>query len=219
MVAAQEYRVVKMRGWAGALSGILLAVAGCATADSDEVVPIAQVREEYKLGPVNPRAFSVCHEHGCQERTAVSLTVAQWNEVRALFMPASLDAAQERARIAQAIGLMERLVAPQAGTANDVGGTFEGVGRGHGQLDCEDEAANTTQYLAMMRDDGLIRFHTTVGWAWRGHFIHGWPHTATVIEEQGSGARWSVDSWFEDNGKPAHMVPVRVWKNGWTPGH
>jgi len=217
--AQQGWRLVVLRAPAGALIGIFLALAGCASVDSDEVVPIAQVREEYKLGPVNPRAFTVCHEHGCQERSPVSLSPAQWGEVRALFTPLSANAAQERARISQAIGLMERLVAPQAGTAGDVGGTFEGVGRGHGQLDCEDEAANTTQYLAMMSDDGLIRFHSTVGWAWRGHFIHGWPHTATVIEEQGSGARWSVDSWFEDNGKPAHVVPVRQWKNGWAPAH
>ena len=199
------------------LAACLLAVA-CASTDSDGVVPIATVRAEYKLDAVSPQGFTVCHEHGCQERTIVRLTAAQWDQVRALFSPASNDAGQERARIAQAVGLMERLVAPQAGTGGDVGGTFQGVGRGRGQLDCEDEAANSTQYLSMMRDDGLIRFHAIAGWAWRGHFIHGWPHTATVIEDQASHARYSVDSWFEDNGKPAHIVPVQIWKNGWTPG-
>lgn len=205
----------RSRPW---LTGIAcLLVAACGSIDSDEVVPIDQVRAEYKLGPVSPRSFSVCHEHGCQERSSVSLTDAQWAEVWALFDPPSVDAVQERARIALAIGLIERLVAPQARTGGDVGGTFQGVGRGRGQLDCEDEAANTTQYLAMLSDERLIRFHRIVGWAWRGHFLRGWPHTATVIEEQGSGARWAVDSWFEDNGRPAHVVPVRVWKSGWEP--
>lgn len=180
-------------------------------------MPIADVRAEYKLRSVNPQSFSVCHEHGCQERSDVALTSAQWAEIRALFTPLSVDPAQERTRISQAIGLMERLVAPQARTGGDVGGTFQGVGRGRGQMDCEDEAANTTQYLSMMHDDRLIRFHTIAGWAWRGYFLRGWPHTATVIEEQGSGARWAVDSWFEDNGKPAHVVPVRAWKSGWEP--
>jgi hypothetical protein len=196
---------------------VAVALAGCTGGDQDGVVPLAQVRGQYGLGPVEPRAFSVCHEHGCQERTPVGLDQAEWGKVRAIFQPPSRDGAEERARISLAIGLIEMLVGPKAGTSGDVGGTFEGVGRGKGQLDCEDEAANTTQYLSMMQNDGLIKFHAIAGWAWRGHFINGWPHTATVIEALADKTRWSVDSWFENNGKPAHVVPLSQWKSGWSP--
>jgi hypothetical protein len=26
-----------------------------------------------------------------------------------------------------------------------------------------------------------------------------------------------VDSWFEDNGHPAYVVPYKQWKSGWRP--
>jgi len=182
----------------------------------EEFDTIEGMRAKFHLTVPSPQSFLVCHEHGCTARTPVTLSSAQWAQVRALFQPKSPDAAQERARIAQAIGLLEQLVAPQAGTAGDVGGTFEGFGR-IGQLDCEDEAANTTQYLLMMKKDGLLVYHTPIGRRWRGFFINGWPHTTAVITEDSVGAQWAVDSWFEDNGLPAHVVPLPQWQDGWSP--
>src|SRR6185369_1834629 len=121
------------------LCGLLASCGG-----QEQYDTIEGMREKFKLTAPTPQAFLVCHEHGCTERTKVTLSDQQWQQVRAVFQPKPRDAADERARIAQAVGLLERLVAPQAGTANDVGGTFEGIGRS-GQLDCEDEASNTTQ--------------------------------------------------------------------------
>jgi hypothetical protein len=193
------------------LGGVIAACAG-----QEQYDTIEGMREKFRLTAPTPQSFLVCHEHGCTERTKVTLSDQQWSQVRTLFQPKSRDAAQERARIAEAIGLLERLVAPQAGTGNDVGGTFEGFGRA-GQLDCEDEAANTTQYLVMMKNDGLLPYHTPIGRRWRGFFIHGWPHTTAVVSEVGSGAMWAVDSWFEDNGVPAHVLPLAQWQDGWSP--
>lgn len=197
-----------------AVAAILL-VAGCET--PDPAATIEGMREKFELIPPRPSAFMVCHENGCTERTTVKLSAEQWGQVRAMFMPPSADPAQERQRISQTIGLMERLVAPQARTAGDLGGTFGGVFAGHGQMDCEDEAANTTQYLVMMKNDGLLRWYTPVGRQWRGFFIHGWPHTTAVVAEAGTGELWAVDSWFEDNGVPAHVLPLEQWRAGWSP--
>jgi hypothetical protein len=177
---------------------------------------IEGMRAKFNLTAPTPQSFFVCHENGCTERTKVSLSAEQWQQVRAKFQPRPRDAAEERARISDAVGLLERLVAPQAGTAGDVGGTFEGIGRS-GQMDCEDEAANTTQYLVMMKNDGLLAFHTPIGRRWRGFFIHGWPHTTAVVTEAGSDELWVVDSWFEDNGAPAHVLPLPIWGAGWSP--
>lgn len=177
---------------------------------------IEGMRAKFNLTAPTPQSFLVCHDHGCTTRSPVSLSTEQWQQVRAVFQPRPADAEAERARIADAVGLLERLVAPQAGTGADVGGTFEGLGRA-GQLDCEDEAANTTQYLIMMKDDGLLTYHQPIGRRWRGFFIHGWPHTTAVVSEAGSDRLWAVDSWFEDNGLPAHIVPLDLWQAGWTP--
>jgi len=197
-------------------AGCLLAVAAC-DANRQPNNTIAGMQAYFELPPPRPAGFYVCHEHGCKEKTRVSLSPQQWGQVRALMSAAPADAAQERARIAQATGLLETLVAPQAGTGRDVGGTFGGIGRGSGQLDCEDEAANTTQYLVMMFEDGLLKFHRPIGRQWRGNFINGWPHTTAVVVEMSSGREWAIDSWFEDNGQPAHVVEAERWRAGWSP--
>lgn len=194
----------------------LLALAACDPAQRP-VDSIAEIRSQFSLPEPQPATFVVCHGHGCQTRTAVSLATAQWGQVRALMSPPAPDAALERERIAQAIALLETLVAPQANTGRDVGGTFSGLGRGKGQLDCEDEAINTTQYLIMMHRDGLLRFHTPVGRRWRGNFLNGWPHTTAIVVENASGREWAIDSWFEDNGRPAHVVSGEIWRAGWSP--
>ncbi len=173
----------------------------------------------FQLPPPRPAEFFVCHEHACKQKTRVSLGAAEWNQVRELMLPPAADAAGERERIARAIGLLETLAGAQAGTSRDVGGTFSGVGKGAGQLDCEDEAANTTQYLVMMAEDGLLKFHRPVGRQWRGNFLNGWPHTTAVVVETASGRQWAVDSWFEDNGRPAHVVEAERWRAGWSPAN
>ncbi len=195
---------------------VLLGLSACDPAQRP-VDSIAEIRSRFSLPEAQPSAFLVCHGHGCQTRTAVSLAATQWEQVRTLMLPPAPDAVTERQRIAQATALLETLVAPQAGTGGDVGGTFSGLGRGKGQLDCEDEAINTTQYLVMMHRDGLLRFHTPVGRRWRGNFLNGWPHTTAIVVENASGREWAIDSWFEDNGRPAHVVAADIWRAGWSP--
>ncbi len=189
-----------------ALAALGLALAaGCATTAPDGGGPIPR-----------PEAFAVCHGHGCEQRTPVSLTPAEWARVAALFRPPPADAAAERRAVACAVGLLERLVGPRTGTAGDLGGTFPGLGR-PGQMDCVDEASNTGTYLRMLADAGLLRFHVPDGRATRGYFVMGWPHTTAVMRERGTGRRWAVDSWFEDNGRPARIVPLGLWRRGWRP--
>jgi hypothetical protein len=199
----------------GAIFLMLIVLAGC-EANQQPTNSISGMQAHFQLPPPRPSEFYVCHEHACQEKTRVSLSAAEWNQVRSLVSP-SANAADERTRIAQATGLLENMVAGQAGTSRDVGGTFQGVGRGAGQLDCEDEAANTTQYLVMMADAGLLKFHRPIGRQWRGNFFDGWPHTTAVVVENASGQQWAIDSWFEDNGRPAHVIEAERWRAGWWP--
>jgi hypothetical protein len=199
----------------GLVAGLVL-LAAC-EANQQPTNSIAGMQAHFQLPPPRPSQFYVCHEHGCAEKTRVSLSEREWTQVRTLMAPQAVSAAEERARIARATALLETFVGPQAGTARDVGGTFQGLGHGAGQLDCEDEAANTTQFLVMMADDGLLKFHRPIGRQWRGNFLNGWPHTTAVVAEIGSGREWAVDTWFEDNGRPAHVVEAERWRAGWWP--
>lgn len=174
------------------------------------------VREDIITEPT-PAAYSLCYDHGCASLATLSLTPGQWASVRRLFRGPVPDPAVERARIAQAIARLESLSGRMTGTDRDRGGDLKGLGE-PGQMDCIDESINTTTYLRMLESARLLRWHRVEDRATRGWFIRGWPHTTAVIRETRSGERYAVDSWFEDNGQPPHIVPLRQWQDGWEPG-
>lgn len=191
------------------LYSLLLALPLCALGDA------SQMSRVLKQTPV-PARFSFCWGGTCAGVLEVSLSEEEWGEVRKLFAGAELqDAAAERALIPQAIALMERLVGPKTGTDADRAGTY-GNSDFPGQLDCNDETANSSSYLRMMIADGLLRFHRVVDSTTRG-WLSLDPHSAAVIEDAASGARYAVDAWFYDNGEPAQVIPLAIWHAGWRP--
>ena len=169
-----------------------------------------------KHGP-SPSHFSVCYAHGCTRSAEIRLSGEEWNVVRQAFDLGSSDKAKERQSIAKAVGILEKIVGRRTGTDADIGGSFAGTFRQF-QMDCIDEAVNTSTYLVMMKNEGLIRFHDLQEPARRGHLIWGgWPHVAPVIVEMYSGEQYAVDSWFLDNGQPPFIIPLKQWKGGWRP--
>jgi hypothetical protein len=163
-----------------------------------------------------PRNFSFCWGGTCTEVVKVSFTESEWAQVRDLFHEASpANATAERETIRQAIGLMERIVGPKTGTAGDRAGTY-GNSNHPGQLDCNDEATNSTDYLRMFVADGLVRFHQVLDTTTRGFLIFA-RHSTAVIAEKADGKKFVVDSWFHDNGEPAEILPLEVWQDGWQP--
>ncbi|MCP5368959.1 MAG: hypothetical protein H6907_07300 [Hyphomicrobiales bacterium] len=185
-------------------------VAGCAAA---RPLPADLVTG---YGP-RPDRFQVCHGYGCRLSDHVRLSAADWISVRAAFAPPAADAAAERRRIAAAVALLERLSAPWAGTGDD-GAEAHFLSGGPGQMDCVDETLNTTTYLVMMADDGLLRWHRPGRPARRGRLVDGtWPHNTAVIEERATGRAWAVDAYFHANGQPPDIVPLDRWLAGWRP--
>ncbi|HWA41766.1 MAG TPA: hypothetical protein VHA10_01040 [Hypericibacter adhaerens] len=176
--------------------------------------------EEHRVGGLvehapTPAAFRVCHGSNCHIETPVTLTAGDWARVRAQFQPAPATALDELRRISSAVGLMERLVAPQAGTGKDVGRNLA-VADQSTQLDCVDEAVNSSTYLHMFADDGLLRFVGVEAPAHRGGVILA--HNTAVVRDLATGQRYAVDSWFYDNGAPAVILPLQTWLAGWEPG-
>jgi len=146
----------------------------------------------------------------------LSLSPAEWDNVTRLFTPPPQTAEAERNAISLAIGLLEDMVGTKIGTAADRAGTFNNSDYLH-QQDCNDEAINSTTYMRLMQQAGLIRFHDILDTRTRQFFFTGWPHTAAVIREQATQAEYAVDSWFYDNGYPAMILPMSTWKSGYIP--
>jgi len=160
--------------------------------------------------------FDVCHGGGCAGINQVSLSADEWQRVTAEFSPLPQDAEDERSRIASAIGLLEQIVGDKIGTHNDFAGTF-GAFSTPGQMDCNDEASNSNTYIKLMVKADLIRFHELSDTKVRNFFFNGWPHTTAAILDKKTGKTYAVDSWFYDNGVPAVIIPLELWKTGWKP--
>ena len=167
-------------------------------------------------------AFDFCMGGGCAEIHHVALDADDWNNIVKIFtQDISTNSlvpkeAQEREYIAQAIGRLEAIVGLKTGTSTDRAGTFDNADY-VGQLDCNDEAINTTTYLRLMVQNSLIQQHVVEDMRTRNFFFSGWPHTTAVIHETASGKRYAVDSWFYDNGAPATVISFDVWKSGYIP--
>lgn len=176
---------------------------------------LSEIHRIYHTSP-SLAAFEVCQGGGCARHDPLQLQAQEWLEVERLFNPAPQDAAQERASVANAIGLLEDMVGTKVGTAADRAGTFHNSAYLH-QQDCNDEAINSTTYLRLLQQSGLMRFHRVLDMRTRKFFFTGWPHTAAVIEQYDDHAEFAVDSWFYDNGHPAAIVPMVEWKRGYIP--
>lgn len=162
--------------------------------------------------------FDICSGGGCAEISHVSLSEEEWQVIGNIFTQAAFasNAEQERNMISEAIGQFEKFIGDKTGTSTDLAGTF-GNSDYPGQLDCNDEAINSTTYMRLMRQNGLIKLHEIEDMRTRNFFFTGWPHSTAVIHEIASGARYAVDSWFYDNGVPATIVPFAEWKSGYVP--
>ena len=176
-----------------------------------------QMMAERGVAGASREAFTICHGHGCRLRSQVGLSEREWDPVADLFAEPAASAAIERGRIASAIGLFETAVGRKAGTSKDRGGTFNALS-GNDQFDCVDETTNTSVYLTLLAKAGYLKWHKLEGWAGRGALLDGsWPHQSAVIRELRSKQVYAVDSWFEDNGRAAHVVPLADWRDGWSP--
>ena len=160
--------------------------------------------------------FEVCQGGGCASLSTTSLTAIEWNAVTRVFNQPASNAEQERQKIAQAIGVLEDLVGKKVGTTGDLAGTFNNS-EIPGQMDCNDEAINTTTYLRLLKQNGLIPLHEIEDTRTRNFFFTGWPHSTAVIHDIKTGERYAVDSWFYDNGHAATIVQFATWKANYQP--
>ena len=163
----------------------------------------------------SPFSFDVCHEYGCQRTTRIEPAPHFWEDIAAHFRDVK-SAQDERDAITIAIADFEKFVGKAVGTSADIHGTY--VAFGEGQQDCVDESTNTSVYLTLLQKQGLLTFHDVGAVERRDPSVTGrWWHQTATIKERTSGARYAVDSWFEDNGYPAYVIPLKKWATGWTP--
>ena len=159
----------------------------------------------------SPQPFQSCTDYHCDVQQKVKLTASQWQPVRELFSSVN-SPSDERERIRQAIAYLEKIVGEITGTWRDLGGNFAGSGQA-GQIDCISESKNTTTYLRLLFDGGLLRWHEVGERQLRRRFIIA-QHWTAVIVDRSNGERFAVDSWYLDNGHPPMVLPLVDWLAG-----
>lgn len=141
----------------------------------------------------------------------MSLDDRQWRAIRLLFSETATPA-EERRQIRRAIALFEKEVGQLTGTWRDLAKNVAGAGQ-PGQLDCISESKNTTTYLQLLGNGGLLRWHTVQAREVRHPLIFN-VHWTAVIRDESTGIRYAVDSWFLDNGQPPYIQPLDQWRSG-----
>lgn len=188
-----------------------LLLAGCALTSSP-----ADYLSRNDIPYPDDQGFAHCRGYGCASIDLVSLNADEWKSVTKDLPAISAD--KERAAIAKNVGTFETIVGDITDTGGDVAGTY--VQPGPYQLDCIDESTNTTIFLTMLEQRGLLKHHTVGAPDTRvpfgvGVFVS---HRTAVITDTKTGISYAIDSWFHDNGKHAEIVPLKRWKNRWHPG-
>jgi len=177
---------------------------------------IMDMRNSLFVGSPKYDNFTVCHGNTCKYIVPLTLSEKEWNEIKDIFTIPAATAAEERETIRMAIARFESIIGNKTGTSRDKGENFPGMGI-EGQMDCVDEATNTSVYLTMLQDRQLLQWHHVQHRTNRGIETLQVPHFTAVIRDNETGSEYAVDSWFLDNGQLPYIVPLSEWKQGWLP--
>lgn len=188
-------------------------MAGCSAPITGETV-----KKSLNAPVTNISQFSHCSSYGCQKVQQTAFKSEEWETIKLLFSPAPQSSSEEREIVSLAVAEMEKIIGPKTGTDKDDAKSWLFTLLPKGQLDCIDESINTTTYLQLLKNDGLIQYHDIGKIALRGDgfgfdLLH---NTATLIEKE-SGTTYAIDSWFQANGEKADIVLLDEWLNGWSP--
>ena len=162
--------------------------------------------------PVGIDSIPICMNFSCREKQTIAISPEEWDSIANWLRPSAVDAQTERLNIKNAIGWMEVIVGRHTPTHRDVGGDLGNPDATYpGQLDCIDESLNTTTYLKLFEENGLLKHHKVIERAYRRAVLD--QHWAGQIETLEGSERWVVDSWFQHNGYLPYVQKSEKWED------
>ena len=122
--------------------------------------------------------LSICYNYGCATEGSVHVRGPTLRRIGER-LAAARNAAEERERLAEAVGGLYRVAATQTAVATDRAGNLLDEGA-DGRMDCIDHSTTTTRLLQLLEARGALRFHRVVEPARRTRLIL--QHFSAVIE-------------------------------------
>ncbi len=150
-----------------------------------------------------------CHGFGCEFKTSVPVSEADFATLSRLFEQHRASPAAERVAIDLADRWWEKKADAVIGAPPDKRGSELADAHKLGQTDCIDEATNTTTLLAWLERNGMLRWHRTRRPESRGAFLYA--HATAVITDKTTGIDWVADSWMRDSGDRIDVMPLEKW--------
>ncbi len=169
------------------------------------------LQPEYRIHTDGAVTLRICFNWSCAFRQALTFSATDMNEVARQMDLCPGEAQQDRLqRLRIGVWGMETLAQKyQPLLANDEAINDRDRDR-EGRMDCVDNASNTTNYLNVLHDLGLLP-----GWSMESPQVRNvlslsvhW--TAVVVDTQ-SATSWSVDSWYRPNGQLPFIMPLADW--------
>lgn len=168
--------------------------------------------EQGYVPPANDRIVA-CHGYGCARRTALAVEPSLIHRAGTILKSGRPTPEMERRALGEVVKLYTSYLAIQIGSAPDRPKSPPSLSGQTGQMDCVDEAANTTSLLLVLQDHGLLVHHRVERPQSRGIFIDGrYPHTTAIIAEKGSRREWAVDPWAKAPGERPDILPLAQWR-------
>ena len=143
-----------------------------------EVAPALTSDARPEVGARAGTEVSICYNYGCVREDTVQFHDAMLVRLGERLASAR-TAAEERERLAEAIGRLYRVAGTQTPVGADRAGNFLDA-EAHGRMDCIDHSTSTTRLLELVDARGGLRFHRVVEPARRTRLIL--QHFSAVIE-------------------------------------
>ncbi|MFN4237145.1 MAG: hypothetical protein ACK4FZ_07890 [Vogesella sp.] len=166
------------------------------------------------LAQAGAEPLTLCYHYGCDRSSTIDLPADALIWMAGRLRQAD-DAGAERAALQDVALAFYQIAAQTLPLAEDRGDNHEDD-RILGRMDCIDHTHNLHQLLALLQSLHLLRYHQPAADAFRAPWLFNEHHAATV-QDIDTGDVWVVDGWFRDFGAPPVVVPLALWKEGFSP--
>jgi hypothetical protein len=172
---------------------------------------------DYRVHSDGSVTLRICFNWSCASRQHLTFTAADMAKVAQQMSLCPRDGLYDRLqRLRIGIWQMEVLAEKyQPLLANDEGVNDRDSAL-RGRMDCVDSASNTTTYLHVLYDLGLLP-----GWSLQQpkvrHRFSLLVHWTAVVVDSRAADSWSVDSWMRPNGHLPLVMPLREWTSDKVP--
>ncbi len=161
--------------------------------------------------PTANKAY-ICHGYTCRIVSLVYFNSDDIRQIAGSLATGTPNAAAERQAVSRADQVFERIVGERVGTSGDLP-RMQFARPADDQMDCIDEATNTTSLLLLLAKHGYLKYHKVEAPAARGFFVDlRYPHATAVLTDTSTGEKWAINSWPRANAEPPVIQPLKVWK-------